>query len=425
MQLVRRGDARAFEVHLRAPQPAPPSRSPTGWWARARRPRTWSRRRSSPSGAPARATTAPAAPSARGCWASSTTAAIDALRRAFVHESRRAERRGHRDVRGRRAHRGRGRAARGGGDDPRRARRPAARAAPGDRARLLRRLHPHGDRRDARRARWAPSRAGCGSGWRSCAAGCAGRCRWDEHPGHDRAGATRSAPTSSARCRSGEERGFEEHLAGCPTCRQEVADLQVAADALPVSARRRSLPPPALKTGSWPSSSPRPRCWPPPGRTADRPSRRERRAAPAPAALARSAPRSRCAALLLLGARRRRGAEPARRRHADRATATVAAAHALRARAPSSRSSDDGGTLVAEDMPPPPERARLPGVVQAPGPRPGADRRAVQRDAATARPRVAVPGSLDDVEAVLVTDEPQGGRDGAPRKPPVITAVPA
>ena len=34
---------------------------------------------------------------------------------------------------------------------------------------------------------------------------------------------------------------------------------------------------------------------------------------------------------------------------------------------------------------------------------------------------VGVPGSLDGVEAILVTDEPQGGSD-VPSKPPVITA---
>jgi hypothetical protein len=37
---------------------------------------------------------------------------------------------------------------------------------------------------------------------------------------------------------------------------------------------------------------------------------------------------------------------------------------------------------------------------------------------------VAVPGSLDGVEAVLVTDEPAGG-SAAPTKPPVISAEPA
>jgi hypothetical protein len=37
---------------------------------------------------------------------------------------------------------------------------------------------------------------------------------------------------------------------------------------------------------------------------------------------------------------------------------------------------------------------------------------------------VAVPGSLEDVEAVLVTDEPQGGAT-VPSRAPVITASPA
>ena len=37
---------------------------------------------------------------------------------------------------------------------------------------------------------------------------------------------------------------------------------------------------------------------------------------------------------------------------------------------------------------------------------------------------VAVPGSLDGVEAVLVTDEPEGGSD-VPTKAPVITAATA
>jgi hypothetical protein len=37
---------------------------------------------------------------------------------------------------------------------------------------------------------------------------------------------------------------------------------------------------------------------------------------------------------------------------------------------------------------------------------------------------IAVPGSLDGVEAVLVTDEPEGGSD-VPTKPPIITAATA
>jgi hypothetical protein len=45
----------------------------------------------------------------------------------------------------------------------------------------------------------------------------------------------------------------------------------------------------------------------------------------------------------------------------------------------------------------------------------------VRRDGSA---QVAVPGSLDGVQAVLVTDEPAGGSE-VPSKAPVITAQPA
>ena len=77
--------------------------------------------------------------------------------------------------------------------------------------------------------------------------------------------------------------GFEAHMADCPACRHDVADLQVAADALPVSVPPVA-PPPALRTGSWPWWSPRRRCSPPPGSGPTGPRRspraRERRAVP-------------------------------------------------------------------------------------------------------------------------------------------------
>ena len=45
---------------------------------------------------------------------------------------------------------------------------------------------------------------------------------------------------------TGESERFEAHLAVCPRCRDDVADLRVAADALPVSVPLVA-PPPALK----------------------------------------------------------------------------------------------------------------------------------------------------------------------------------
>ena len=84
---------------------------------------------------------------------------------------------------------------------------------------------------------------------------------------------------------------------------------------------------------------------------------------------------------------------------------------------------DGRGTLVAERMPPPP-RGRVYQVwLKRPGgdPQPTAVLWSVRRDGSA---QVAVPGSLDGVEAVLVTDEPPGGSE-VPSKAPVITAQPA
>ena len=84
---------------------------------------------------------------------------------------------------------------------------------------------------------------------------------------------------------------------------------------------------------------------------------------------------------------------------------------------------DGESRLVAQNFPPPP-RGR---VYQVWLKRPGANPQptdvlwSVRRDGTA---QVAVPGSLDGVEAVLVTDEPEGG-SGRPSKAPVITAKPA
>ena len=89
MQLVRRGDARAFEVVYERHATAAFSLAYRMRGARAR-PRTSCRRRSSACGAPARATTARAARCARGCSGIVHNRAIDALRRSLVHDRRRA-----------------------------------------------------------------------------------------------------------------------------------------------------------------------------------------------------------------------------------------------------------------------------------------------------------------------------------------------
>ena len=81
------------------------------------------------------------------------------------------------------------------------------------------------------------------------------------------------------------------------------------------------------------------------------------------------------------------------------------------------------GTLVVAGMPPPPEGR----IYQVWLKRPGADPEptdALWTVNAQGDAEVAVPGSLDGVEAVLVTDEPMGGSE-VPTRTPVISASPA
>jgi hypothetical protein len=81
---------------------------------------------------------------------------------------------------------------------------------------------------------------------------------------------------------------------------------------------------------------------------------------------------------------------------------------------------DDGATLVARDMPAPPQGRIYQVWLKRPGadPEPTSVLWSTRSDGSA---EVAVPGSLDGVEAVLVTDEPEGGSD-VPSKAPVITA---
>jgi hypothetical protein len=81
---------------------------------------------------------------------------------------------------------------------------------------------------------------------------------------------------------------------------------------------------------------------------------------------------------------------------------------------------DQGATLVARDMPAPPSGRIYQVWIKRPGrdPQPTSVLWSVRGDGSA---DVAVPGSLDGVEAVLVTDEPPGGSD-APTRMPVISA---
>ena len=365
MQLVRRGSAPAFELiyerHARRR-----SRSPTGWSARAAWPRTSSRRRSSASGARARATTARAARSARGCSASSTTA------RSTRCAARSCTSAGARATRGSRSG-----SRRGERTDVEVARREEARDRP--------------------RARWStcpPSRARSSSSPTSAASPTPRSPTMLETPvgtvkGRMRLGLEKMRNALGGRAG---EPGMSEHdalarrrrrlrarraaarrargLRGAParaarSAARDVEELRVAADALPVSVAAGRAAARRSRGGSWPSSSPRRSCSPPRAGRADaprpRPARRGARGAGRGWPLGPASRSPGAAVLLVLGgvggallARRRRRTRD--RRGADRAGAAPTCELEV---------GDDGATLVARDMPAPPAGPHLPGVAQA------------------------------------------------------------
>jgi len=221
-----------------------------------------------------------------------------------------------------------------------------------------------------------------------------------------------------------ESERFEAHLEECAGCRRDVDELRVAVDALPVSVAP-IRPPAALKDRIMAVVDQEAELLAAAGRRADEPEqpaperRRRRRRRPLLGGWQlRPGVALACAlALLALGAAAGAllgGGESER---------TVVA----RTQAPGAdvrlEIRDGGSTLVAEYMPPPPSGR----IYQAWARRPGKDPEptsvvwSTRRDGSA---EVAVPGSLDGVEAVLVTDEPPGG-SRKPSKAPVITAVTA
>jgi anti-sigma-K factor RskA len=210
---------------------------------------------------------------------------------------------------------------------------------------------------------------------------------------------------------------FEAHLAGCETCRRDIADLRVAADALPASVPIVS-PPPALKDRIMAVVGQEAELLEAAGRGADR---------PAPAArprrrrldwLTRPAVALACALLLLVGG----GLAGVLLSGGDEARTVVATTEAPAADV-RLEIRDEGSTLFAENMPAPP-RGRIYQVwLKRPGraPEPTSVLWSTRSDGSA---EVAVPGSLEGVEAVLVTHEPPGGSD-EPSVAPVISAVTA
>ena len=207
--------------------------------------------------------------------------------------------------------------------------------------------------------------------------------------------------------------GFRAHLAGCAECRRAVEELGVAADALPIGVQQVA-PPPALKGRIMAVVEAEAELLAAAGAGADRPPapRARRRGGGARPGFALAA-----VALLLAG-----GAVAGLLAGGDDTREIRAQVTAPGARATLEVTGADG-RLVVRGMPAPPEGR----IYQVWLKRPGADPEptdALWTVNAQGDAQVAVPGSLDGVEAVLVTDEPMGG-SAAPTRTPVITAAPA
>jgi anti-sigma factor RsiW len=216
-----------------------------------------------------------------------------------------------------------------------------------------------------------------------------------------------------------EREAFAAHLAVCPVCRRDADELAIAADALPISVPPVA-PPVALKDRIMAVVESEAELLAAAGEGADTPQRTRARARARRGFLGgwllRPGVALACAAVLLVAG----GVVGALLAGGGEETRTVVAD----TRAPNANVRleihDGASTLVARDMPAPP-RGRIYQVwIKRPGrdPEPTSVLWSTRADGSA---EVAVPGSLDGVEAVLVTDEPQGGSD-VPSTRPIITA---
>ncbi len=213
--------------------------------------------------------------------------------------------------------------------------------------------------------------------------------------------------------------GFEEHLAECPACRDDVERLRVAADALPVSVPIVP-PPPELKARIMTVVQSEAQLLASADPTAEpaRPAEPARERRNWFGWLSRPAVALACALVLLVGGGvvggviAGGGDEPTQR--------TLAAETTLPGAQVDLKIGEQGATLVARDMPAPPDGR----VYQVWTLKPGGDpvpTTALWTPRADGSADVAVPGSLEGVEAVLVSAEPPGGSP-APTSTPVINA---
>jgi anti-sigma-K factor RskA len=218
---------------------------------------------------------------------------------------------------------------------------------------------------------------------------------------------------------------FEAHLATCADCQREVADLQVAADTLPLAAVQVD-PPPELRDRIMTIVRSEAELLAAAGERADEPAaepaakapRRRRRWAlslrPLPAAMAASAlvAAGVIAGVVLTGAN-----------DTKTVTGTVQIASAPAARA-TLQLSDDATKLQVRRMPPPPAGKVYQVWLKRPNQDPAPTTALFRTDSSGSADVEIQRGRLKGVDQVLVTAEPDGG-SMKPTSAPVIVAAAA
>jgi anti-sigma-K factor RskA len=218
-----------------------------------------------------------------------------------------------------------------------------------------------------------------------------------------------------------ERDGYEAHLAGCAVCREEIEQLGPAAEALPASVEPMA-PPPELKSRIMAEVEREAVLLAAAGPAADRapaeraPRRRFRWTLPRLAL----APVAAAAALLVVGVAIGLGIAGL----GDGGRTVTASVDAARAPGAGAQIEveDGAATLTAHGLPAPPSGRVYQVWLKRPGraPEPTSALFSPSRDGtATA----TVPGSLDGIDQVLVTDEPMGGSRMPTREPLVVASL--
>jgi anti-sigma-K factor RskA len=239
-------------------------------------------------------------------------------------------------------------------------------------------------------------------------------------PDHE-AWADSGAPYLLGALDADERAAYEAHLGGCDACREEVERLRVAADALPASPPQVA-PPPELKDRIMAIVNAEAELLQAAGPGADRaaapPSPAQRRFAwwpPRPAVA--------LAASLLLVAGVVAGVAASGGLDGSSTRTVVADVTVQDASAKLIVRESDHSTLVTQGLPRPSPGRVYQVWIQHEGsdPQPTDALFDVRKDGSAS---VDVPGSLEGVEAVMVTSEPDGGSQ-VPTRQPIVIASPA